>query len=236
MNPVIPWYITVIVLAVNAGAAIAVWRIFRFRTGGAVILGAWLGAALLLAPPMASLATADPSRLNPLIPVFGAGSIALALAAAAFSPAARRALASASVPALVGVQVYRAIGLVFLVLLASGQLPAHFAKPAGWGDIVIGLTAPFVALALARGRRGARALAIAWNTIGLLDLAIAVGMGTGLLAGTGPAGPMGAFPLFIIPAFIVPLSVLLHLAVLARLLRDAPVRPGLEANAIARFG
>jgi len=34
----------------------------------------------------------------------------------------------------------------------------------------------------------------------------------------------------------VPLSVLLHLAVLARLLRDAPVRPGLEANAIARFG
>ena len=50
-------------------------------------------------------------------------------------------MASASVPALIGVQVYRVVGLLFIVLLAQGQLPAYFAEPAGWGDIFVGLTA-----------------------------------------------------------------------------------------------
>ena len=82
------------------------------------------------------------------------------------------------------------------------------------------------------GTRAAPALAMTWAVLGLLDLVVAVGMGTGFLAPllapelgsrVAPAGPMGTFPLFIIPAFTVPLAVLLHLAVLGRLLRETPV-------------
>jgi len=38
----------------------------------------------------------------------------------------------------VGVQVYRALGLIFLVLYAGGYLPGLFAWPAGVGDILVG--------------------------------------------------------------------------------------------------
>jgi hypothetical protein len=240
MIPAIPWYLTSLVLAINVAVAIAVWRILssaagqsglpplaqrRFRIGAGLLLGGWLGAVLLFAPASASLFTAESSRLTPRIPVFAAGSIVAILVALRLSSTFRRVVAAASLPALVGVQVYRVIGFVFLLLLAAGQLPAHFALPAGWGDVAIGIAAPLVALALARGVRGAPALAIAWGVIGLLDLVVAVGMGTGYLApllapdlGTRvpPAAAMGVFPMFVVPAFTVPLSVLLHLVALGR--------------------
>lgn len=109
------------------------------------------------------------------------------------------------------------------------RLPAHFALPAGWGDILVGLTAPLVALGLARGIRGGRTLAISWNVFGLLDLAVAVGMGTGFLApllapDLGPRVPpalaMGVFPMILVPLFAVPMSVLLHLLALRGLRRE----------------
>jgi hypothetical protein len=138
-------------------------------------------------------------------------------------------LTAASLPTIIGVQLYRIIGLVFVILLAQGQLPAHFALPAGWGDIVVGLSAPLVALALARGAPGGRTLATAWNVFGLLDLVVAVGMGTGFLApflapDLGPRVPptpaMGVFPLVLVPTFAVPMSVLLHVVALWRLRRE----------------
>jgi len=51
---------------------------------------------------------------------------------------------------LVGVQVYRALGVIFLLLLRQGLLPAQFALPAGWGDVAVGLAAPAVALQIGR--------------------------------------------------------------------------------------
>ena len=48
---------------------------------------------------------------------------------------------------LVGVQLYRALGVIFLILYATGKLPSLFAWPAGIGDIAIGLLAPVVGLA-----------------------------------------------------------------------------------------
>jgi hypothetical protein len=46
---------------------------------------------------------------------------------------------------IVGVQLYRALGLMFLVLYAVGRLPGAFALPAGIGDVIVGLVAPLVA-------------------------------------------------------------------------------------------
>jgi hypothetical protein len=156
------------------------------------------------------------------------------------SPAVRRVLAAASLPALMGVQVYRSIGIVFLILLALGQLPEHFALPAGWGDIAVGLSAPMVALGVARQVKGSRMLAVSWNVFGLLDLLVAVGMGTGFLApfllpelGTrvAPAAAMGVFPMILVPNFAVPVSVLLHLLALGRLRREVQHRSMLMPKA-----
>ena len=248
MIPVVPWYITAIILAVNVTIAGAVWRIVaaaarrsglppagerKVRSGSAIFLVGWLGAALLLAPAPASLAGGDPFYLTPLIPLFALGATAVVLAAIQFSPALRRTLGAVSLPAVHGVQLYRVIGATFLVLLALGQVPAHFALPAGWGDVAIGLTAPLVALALVRRAAGSRALAAGWNVFGLLDLVVAVGMGTGFLATVlapqlgahvPPAAAMGVCPLILVPTFAVPVSVMLHLLGLIRLAGEARTR------------
>jgi hypothetical protein len=236
MVPLIPWYITLAVLAIEAAIPVAVWRIFaagaprRVRIGLGVFLFGWLGLVLALAPAPDSLLARERFYLTPLIPLFAAGSLVVALLALRLSPALRRAVATASLPAIIGVQVYRTIGALFLIVLALGQLPAHFALPAGWGDVAVGVTAPIVALALLRGAPGARSLAVAWNVFGLLDLVVAVGMGTGFLApfllpGLGaavpPAAAMGVFPLVLVPTFAVPVSVLLHVLALGRLLRES---------------
>ncbi len=255
MIPAIPWYVTVISLATNLTIAIAVWSILssaasrsglppdtqrRVRSGSAVFLAGWLGAALLVAPAPASLLARDPFYLTPLIPLFVVVPPAIVLLALRRSSALRRVLAAASVPALIGVQLYRTIGVVFLILLALGQVPAHFALPAGWGDIAIGLTAPIVALVLARRARIGRPLAISWTVLGLLDLVVAVGMGTGFLAPflaptlgpqVPPAAAMGVFPMILVPAFAVPVSVLLHVLVLVRLLREVRLGSGLVQQA-----
>jgi hypothetical protein len=251
MIPVIPWYIALISVATSLAIAVAVWNILssgavrsglppdaqrRVRLGSGIFLGTWLGAALLLAPTPASLLTQDQFYLTPLVPLFVVVPAAIALLALRLSPAIRRVLAAASLPALIGVQFYRSIGVVFLILLALGQVPPHFALPAGWGDIAIGVTAPLVALAVARGVRGGRTLAVSWNVLGLVDLIVAVGMGTGFLAPfllpdlgprVAPAAAMGVFPMILVPIFAVPVSVLLHLLVLVRLRREAPLGSGL---------
>ena len=48
------------------------------------------------------------------------------------------------------VQLYRALGVIFLILYAAGKLPGQFALPAGVGDIAIGLLAPIMGFAYAR--------------------------------------------------------------------------------------
>jgi hypothetical protein len=246
MIPEIPASITAIILITNISIAVGVWRLLasaanriglapatrrRLGAGSAVFLGGWLLAALLLAPAPESLRGRDPFYLTPLIPLFALVPALAAGVGLALSPALRQVAGNLSIPATIGLQLYRVVGAVFLVLLAQDRLPAHFALPAGWGDVAIGLAAPLVAFGVARGMRGARGTAIGWNALGLLDLVVAVGMGTGYLApvlvpgiGTVPPTPaMGVFPLILVPLFAVPVSVLLHLLALSELLRASPI-------------
>lgn len=76
-----------------------------------------------------------------------------------------------------GVQLYRALGVIFLILYAAAKLPGQFAWPASVGDMAIGLLAPAVGVAYARAPRKAASLVAAWNVLGILDLIIAVGTG-----------------------------------------------------------
>jgi hypothetical protein len=125
---------------------------------------------------------------------------------------------------IVGVQLYRAMGLIFLVLLAVGRLPGLFAWPAGVGDIIVGVLAPFVGLAYARNPRSATGLVRIWNWLGIVDLVVAIGTGfltspspLQMLSFDAPNELISAFPLVMVPVFLVPLSILLHLASLKKL-------------------
>jgi hypothetical protein len=125
---------------------------------------------------------------------------------------------------VVGIQVFRVEGAVFLTLYAGGWLPGAFALPAGVGDVIVGLLAPIVAIAYSRGLRGSDGLVRFWNFLGIADLVVAVTTGIltapsrlQLLAFDRPNELISAFPLVMIPVFLVPLAVLLHLASLEKL-------------------
>jgi len=134
---------------------------------------------------------------------------------------------------LVGVQIYRVLGSIFLVLYAAGHIPGFFALPAGAGDIIVGLLAPFVAANYVRKSSGAARTAGWWNFAGLTDLTVAVTTGFltspsqfQLFAFDKPNHLISAFPLVMIPAFLVPLSYLLHFASLYKLRHEAKLGGG----------
>ncbi|MGH6856750.1 MAG: hypothetical protein ACRECP_03660 [Methylocella sp.] len=140
---------------------------------------------------------------------------------------------------LIGVQVYRALGAIFLILYATGKLPGLFAWPAGLGDVLTGVLAPVVAVAYARAPSKNADLVFAWNLFGLADLVVAVTAGFltspsrfQLFSFDLPSELIGEFPLVLVPVFAVPVSVLLHLASLTKLRRSA--LPGNSIREIAR--
>ena len=139
-------------------------------------------------------------------------------------PMLRRTLAVVPNEWLVGIQFYRTLGLIFLILYAAGKLPALFALPAGLGDFFVGLFAPVVANAYGRSSEGAAGRVRLWNLFGIADLVIAVT--TGFLTAPSPlqlasfdrpSTLIGLFPLSLIPVYMVPLSILLHFSSLQRL-------------------
>lgn len=204
-------------IAAGTGRAIAT----RLAAGTGVLLGAWLLAAAALAD--AGVFRQAPNEAVPWIGVAIAGSLTVWLLAARL-PAVSAALADPAATArLAAVQSFRVVGVVFLVLMVLGHLPAAFALPAGLGDVAVGIAAPFVAARLAR-RPDRRTGAVWFNLLGLFDLIVAVSIG--FLAAPGPfrlleltpsTEPMTLFPLALIPTVAVPLAVALHLVSLRRL-------------------
>lgn len=194
----------------------------RFGIASGIYLLGWLVLAFVLGG--SGIFQATPSRA---FPALGLGIALLILTGAWLlyrSSALNTVLAAIPLPWLVGVQLYRAVGVIFLVLYALGRLPGEFAIPAGWGDVAVGLAAPVVGYVLYRGYRWSCLAAVSWNVLGILDLAVAVG--TGFLTSSGPFQALAldnpnmlitAFPLVLVPLYAVPLSVLLHLAALRRL-------------------
>jgi hypothetical protein len=133
----------------------------------------------------------------------------------------REFVLAADLRLMMAIQAWRFAGLGFLALHTHGVLPGIFAWPAGLGDIAIGVTAPWLLVALIR-RPGfaASKTFVVWNALGVLDLVVAVG--TGALssslavgvAGEITTGPMAQLPLVVIPAYLVPIFIMLHMAAL----------------------
>jgi len=119
---------------------------------------------------------------------------------------------------LTALQSWRVLGVGFLFLYAHGLLPAQFAYPAGIGDLLVGLAAPFVLLAMIQGRMGWERQVLALNLAGTIDFLVAVGTGVlsasgplGLLAGEVTTDIMQSLPLSLIPTFAVPLFIIMHI-------------------------
>lgn len=137
------------------------------------------------------------------------------------SPSFRDFVLSLDLRVIAGIQAWRWAGLGFLSLYAYNVLPAIFALPAGLGDMAIGFAAPWMILGLVRQPDFAASAAfIRWNVLGILDLIVAVSIGTlSATLATGAPGeistaPMSSLPLLLIPAFLVPLFLMLHAAAL----------------------
>jgi hypothetical protein len=118
---------------------------------------------------------------------------------------------------LIGLQVYRVLGGVFLVRWAAGLLPGEFALPAGTGDVLVGLLALPVAFWVHSRTRAGIAAGYAWNVLGIVDLMVALIMGFltsptrfQMFAFDLPNTGVGTYPLVMIPVFAVPLSLILH--------------------------
>ncbi|MDP3764077.1 MAG: hypothetical protein Q8Q95_00445 [bacterium] len=138
----------------------------------------------------------------------------------------RKIVDNISQPWLIGVQMTRMMGVMFLALYARGLMPAEFAIPAGVGDVIVGTTAPLVAVMLFLNRPGAKKIAIVWNIVGFAELVLAIGLGFltsptpyQTLALDRPNNFLFEFPLALIPTFAVPLSLLLHIFSLRVLLK-----------------
>ena len=130
------------------------------------ILAIWMGVMFLFG---AAEVFVRPPGIPP-IPILIGVAVPLAVFLAAYrGSAAFRAFVLAIHPLLTTtIQAWRAAGFGFLALYAYGVLPGVFAWPAGLGDIAIGVTAPWVALALIRrpGFANSR-LFVVWNLLGM---------------------------------------------------------------------
>jgi hypothetical protein len=236
-----PAYVTLIQLGTGLAVVLAVivaLRSARETAAGragvpeavGVTLLAWLAATAALA--LAGVYRASPDVATPTLPIAVLIGLGGAWIAATTIPSLRALIDQPAMqPSLVALQVWRVVGVVFLILLSRGQLPALFALPAGLGDIATGLAAPFVARRL-HGPAG-RSSAIIWNMFGLLDLIVAIGLGATINPGpvqlfhiTPSAVLMTEFPMALIPTFLVPLSMALHLLSLRYLLRPSTASAG----------
>ena len=220
----------VILYGLHLALARAAWsREERIRTvrSAAIILIGWLAAAIALGAAGAFHTTAND------IPTIQYGILVPVLIGALLlwrSPLVARIIDAVPQHWLVGVQLYRALGIIFLILYAQGLLPGLFAWPGGAGDIAVGLLAPIVGLAYARAPRENAGLVRAWNFFGIFDLIVAVT--TGFMTAPSFVQPivvqpsselMTVLPMVLIPVFLVPLSIVLHVASLAKLHRSGDV-------------
>jgi len=141
-----------------------------------------------------------------------------------FVPAVRQFVLTLDLRLLTAIQCWRVVGATFIVLHAHRLLPGLFAYPAGYGDLLTGLFAPFALLALIRQRTGWQRHLFRLNLLGLVDFAGAIS--TGLLASNGPLGLLRGeistvilqqLPLSLIPTFGVPFWIIVHIAALLQL-------------------
>jgi len=174
----------------------------------------WLAVTLIAGAAGAFSAEGPPAALGTAIvvpPLIVAGLLA-------WSPWFQAWARSLDLRLLVNLQMWRIGGFAILAAWGVGALPGTFALPAGYGDVLVAVTAPMVAWYI--GRSSSRSVFLAWSALGMADLVLAVTLGLlhtpefGPLAGSVTTAAMGELPLSFIPSFGVPLMFSVHLLAL----------------------
>jgi hypothetical protein len=229
---------TAAIMLTAAGAALPV------RLGYRLLLGAVAGAWIAL---VATLAANGVLAFPIAMPVLFATPLLSAAVLCAASPRVRAALLAIPVTLIVRLNILRVLGIGFLFLIASARLGGPFPYFAGIGDILTGLLAFGAAGVAARQGANDRRVLV-WNALGMLDLVVAVTLGTI----SAPASPLqmihiGAgsaaittLPWALIPLALVPAYLIGHTIVFAQARaqeRGAAIRgranPGAAQNATA---
>lgn len=193
-------------LAGTVSALIAGWLVFTVALASAGVLARW---------------EATPPRLV-LLPLAVLGTMFLAGRTTTFGQ-----LLDATPPAWpIALQAFRLpVELLLWALFVDGRIPERMTFAGRNLDVLVGLSAPLVAWAVARGRLP-RAGVVAWNLAGLGLLAnivvIALRSAPGPLnAGWGgvPSTVIAEVPFVWLPAFLVPLAVFGHVVSLRQVAR-----------------
>lgn len=188
----------------------------------ALLLAGWIALTVVLG----SAGTFAATLTLPGIRLGIGGAIAFAFGFAVMrTPTGARIIHAIPQSWLIGVQLFRGLGSIFLVLYGVNLLPGAFALPAGFGDVSVALLALPVAAVYLSGSSLREPLVIAWNIFGLADLFVAVTMGVlttpALHLFPGPSSEiLASWPLIMVPLFAVPLSIVLHIASLTKLAWD----------------
>ncbi|KAF0228293.1 MAG: hypothetical protein FD175_2074 [Beijerinckiaceae bacterium] len=196
----------------------------------AALLGLWAAAMVPLA--QAGVLLPPPTIFDPpfaLMPLIGGAAILWGLGR--FTASGQAILRGLDQRHLVGFQIFRVMGGLFLLGWAMGKVPWQFALPAGIGDIWAGVAAIQALSALNSGAPQARALVVRANVIGLVDFVVAVS--TGLITSEGflhllsrdAPNIINMYPLALFPAFFVPIFIAFHLFSLRALRSEPLVRP-----------
>ncbi len=117
---------------------------------------------------------------------------------------------------LIGLQVWRVIGGIFLIEMVGRNIPGVFAYPAGIGDILVGITAVAVLVFYRRRKYIAPGAVLLVLGLGVTDFLSAFFFGF-----TSSAGPQQLFfpeiannsllfPTGMIPLFLVPYAIFFH--------------------------
>ncbi len=213
-------------IAVNLNATIAMMPLSSAQKLTTVaIAGLWIGLAIALANAGIYAVTATPV---PAVGVMAVLPVVVIGVAALLFAGVRDALMALPVPLLVGLNIMRAIGVFFLLLEAQNRLSGPFPESAGWGDIIVGLTAIPLLAAVARNPGSNRGLLLAWNAFGTLDLIAAVSLGVvsapgsplQIFGGTVGSAAVWTLPWSNIPTLLVPFYLITHGIIFVRLARS----------------
>lgn len=212
-----------LLIGATAGALLAtVAATVRTSIVGRIGIGAAAGAWIAIA----AVATAARFGGSPFVlPLMFAFPLIAAGLFAAFSPGFRNAVAGIPSTYIIGVNVFRLVGVFMLLSAIEGKLAGPFPYFAGIGDVLTGLFALQTArLAHQAPLNSTRILA--WNAFGMLDLVIAVALGVlsqpgsptqVIHAGVG-SGQIATLPWSLIPLVLVPTYLVGHAIIFVRAL------------------
>ncbi|TGK00987.1 hypothetical protein EHO59_13795 [Leptospira semungkisensis] len=114
---------------------------------------------------------------------------------------------------LVGVQVFRLLGFVFILVARNGEGPKDF-ELAGYGDILTGLTAALAGILLFMKIRTAPIMAWIFTMVGMLDLlnvARILLVFDPIWSNSTPSSiAAGRFPMMLVLGLVAPIALLLH--------------------------